>query len=150
MNSVWRFIDCYSFYLFAFCTTSKVIVLVMSFSSVRSNFSVNQLALAGCGPAASYLFCFAKKGNPKKATTLPLAFGFPIVQDKKWESLETRLRLKQQGFLYPFSVLHNWQCQKWVKVKSNDLQLPSENLTSGDTDCFGVAVDFDLPPFETM
>jgi hypothetical protein len=39
------------------------------------------------------------------------------VQDKKWESLETRLRLKQQDFLYPFSVLHNWQCQKWVKVK---------------------------------
>ncbi|MBC3830169.1 hypothetical protein H8K33_01455 [Undibacterium amnicola] len=27
--------------------------------------------------------------------------------------------LRQQGFLYPFSVLHNWQCQKWVKVKNN-------------------------------
>ncbi|WP_395011832.1 hypothetical protein, partial [Undibacterium sp.] len=41
-------------------------------------------------PDSLYLFCVAKKGNPKKATTLPLAFGFPIVQDKKWESLETR------------------------------------------------------------
>jgi len=39
------------------------------------------------------------------------------VQDKKWESLETRLRLKQQGFLYPFSVPLNWQCQKWMKFK---------------------------------
>jgi hypothetical protein len=46
----------------------------------------------GCGPTASYLFCLAKKGNPKKATTLPLAFGYPIVQDKKWESVETVLR----------------------------------------------------------
>ena len=95
---------------------------------------------AGSGPAASYLFCFAKKGNPKKATTLPLAFGFPIVQVKKWESLEMglrnvrlqantvpqakRMRLEfpatpqTQGFLYPFSALHNWQCQKWMKVKS--------------------------------
>nr|WP_315487565.1 hypothetical protein [uncultured Undibacterium sp.] len=73
--------------------------------------------LVGGSPTASYLFCFAKKGNPKKATTLPLAFGFPIVQDKKWESVETRLRLKQQHFLYPFSVQHNWQCQKWMKVK---------------------------------
>ena len=50
----------------------------------------SQRSQAGSGPAASYLFCFAKKGNPKKATTLPLAFGFPIVRVKKWESLETR------------------------------------------------------------
>jgi hypothetical protein len=39
------------------------------------------------------------------------------MQDKKWESLETRYA-QTQGFLYPFSVLHNWQCQKWVEVKS--------------------------------
>nr|WP_315485744.1 hypothetical protein [uncultured Undibacterium sp.] len=31
-----------------------------------------------------------RKDSKRKATTLPLAFGFPIVQDKKWESLETR------------------------------------------------------------
>jgi len=46
--------------------------------------------LVGCGPTASYLFCFAKKGNPKKATQAPLPFGFPIVHNKKWESVETR------------------------------------------------------------
>jgi len=35
--------------------------------------------------------CFAKERvSKRKATTLPLAFGFPIEQDKKWESLETR------------------------------------------------------------
>jgi hypothetical protein len=57
-----------------------------------------------------------RKDSKRKATTLPLAFGFPIVQDKKWESLETRYA-QTQGFLYPFSVPHNWQCQKWVNVK---------------------------------
>jgi len=63
--------------------------------------------------------CFAKERvSKRKATTLPLAFGFPIVQDKKWESLETRCA-QTQGFLFPFSVPHNWQCQKWMKVKSN-------------------------------
>ena len=25
--------------------------------------------------------------------------------------------LKQRSFLYPFSAPHNWQCQKWMKVK---------------------------------
>ncbi|RBA24920.1 hypothetical protein [Herminiimonas fonticola] len=47
-------------------------------------------SVAGGSPAASYLFCFAKKGNPKKATAQPLPFGFPFVQIKKWEANETR------------------------------------------------------------
>jgi hypothetical protein len=72
----------------------------------------------GCGPTATHFLCFAKESKQRKATTLSLAFGFPIEQDKKWESFETRLRLKQRSFLYPFSVLHNWQCQKWVNVNS--------------------------------
>ncbi|WP_395005750.1 hypothetical protein, partial [Undibacterium sp.] len=37
-----------------------------------------------------HFLCFAKESKQRKATTLPLAFGFPIVRDKKWESLETR------------------------------------------------------------
>jgi hypothetical protein len=62
--------------------------------------------------------CFAKETvSKRKATTLPLAFGSPIVHPKKWESLETRFA-QTQGFLCPFSVLHNWQCQKWMTVKS--------------------------------
>ncbi|MFZ6820181.1 hypothetical protein [Undibacterium sp. Ji22W] len=80
----------------------------------------SQRSQVGGRPTTTHFLCFAKESKQRKATTLPLAFGFPIVQDKKWESLETRLRLKQQGFLYPFSVLHNWQCQKWVKVKDNN------------------------------
>ena len=27
--------------------------------------------------------------------------------------------LRQRSFLYPFSASHNWQCQKWMKVKIN-------------------------------
>jgi hypothetical protein len=46
--------------------------------------------LVGGGPTATHFSCFAKKSKQKKATTLPLPFGFPIVQDKKWESFETR------------------------------------------------------------
>jgi len=46
--------------------------------------------LVGCGPTATHFSCLAKKSKQKKATTLPLPFGFPIVQDKKWESFETR------------------------------------------------------------
>jgi len=66
------------------------------------------LVLVGGGPTASYLFCFAKKGNPKKATQVSLHFVCPIVHNKKWESLETRYA-QTQGFLFPFSVMHNWQ-----------------------------------------
>jgi len=59
----------------------------------------------------------------RKATQAPLPFGFPIVQDKKWESLETRLWLKQQGFLFPFSVPHNWQCHMREKRESVAVQV---------------------------
>ena len=45
---------------------------------------------AGSGPAATYFLCPAKESKQRKATTLPLAFGFPIVRVKKWESFETR------------------------------------------------------------
>jgi hypothetical protein len=46
--------------------------------------------LAGGGPAATHFSCFAKKSKQKKATALSLPFGFPIMQGKKWESVETR------------------------------------------------------------
>jgi hypothetical protein len=96
-------------------------VLVLFFGFCFLGFVLLSGLLVGGGPTATHFSCFAKKSKQKKATTLPLPFGFPIVQDKKWESFETRLRLKQRSFLYPFSALHNWQCQKWncIKVKNN-------------------------------
>jgi len=36
-------------------------------------FFLRRCSVAGGSPAASYLFCLAKKGNPKKATAEPLA-----------------------------------------------------------------------------
>jgi len=58
--------------------------------------------LAGGGPAATYLFCFAKKGRPKKATAQTLPFGFPFVRGRKWETKTTRLRLRHFSFLIHF------------------------------------------------
>ncbi len=89
--------------------------------------------LVGCGPTATHFLCFAKESKQRKATTLPLAFCYPIVQGKKWESFETPLWLKQRSFLYPFSVLHNWQCQKWngVKVKSKTNSIDHHGVQLG-------------------
>ena len=70
-------------------------------------FFLQSASVAGGSPAASYLFCFAKKGNPKKATAQPLPFGFPFVPSKKWETGETRLRLRQRPFLFPFLRVTN-------------------------------------------
>ena len=81
------------------------------------------MEFVGSGPAATHFLCFAKESKQRKATTLPLAFGFPIEQGKKWESLETRYA-QTQGFLDPFSVSHNWQCQKWITSKSKNYRLP--------------------------
>jgi hypothetical protein len=84
------------------------------------------MMLAGGGPAATHFSCFAKKSKQKKATAQPLPFGFPFVQYKKWETGETRLRLRQRPFLFPFSVLHKrqrhsgWQVNNHDNFKSND------------------------------
>jgi len=40
--------------------------------------------------------------------------------------------LKQRSFLYPFSVLHNWQCQKWMKFK-NKVKVNTNGNTNGNT-----------------
>ena len=52
---------------------------------LKSTFGAHRSQVGG-SPTASYLFCLAKKGNPKKATTLPLPFGCPIVRFKNGES----------------------------------------------------------------
>ena len=75
------------------------------------------------GPAASYLFCLAKKGNPKKATAR-LALRVPALRcgtlrvTKKWEMFETRLRLRQRTFLIHFFVTRSAASQA-DKVKGN-------------------------------
>ncbi|MBC3808095.1 hypothetical protein H8K52_12145 [Undibacterium seohonense] len=60
------------------------------FSSSFNFVMIISRPLAGCGPAATHFSCFAKKSKQKKATALSLPFGFPIMQGKKWESVETR------------------------------------------------------------
>ena len=62
----------------------------MSFPVCLMSFIRFHRSLAGCGPAATHFLCFAKESKQRKATQLSLPFGFPFVQDKKWESFETR------------------------------------------------------------
>jgi hypothetical protein len=56
-------------------------------------------------------FASPKKCKPKKATSQPLPFGFPLVQVKKWEAPTTRYA-QTRALLFPFSAMHNRQRQK--------------------------------------
>jgi len=64
--------------------------------------------LAGGSPAASYLFCFAKKGNPKKAT----ARRCPTGSHESSAPVGKRMQLatlKHHALLYPTGTLLSWQ-----------------------------------------
>ena len=74
---------------------------------------------AGCGPAATHFLCFAKESKQRKATTLPLAFGFPIVRVKKWESLETRLAAQTARLSLSIFCLPQLAVSEVEKVKTN-------------------------------
>jgi len=54
---------------------------------------------AGGGPAATYLFCFAKKGKPKKATAAPLNSRWLEAKSGKQKKLAA---LRQLLFLVHF------------------------------------------------
>jgi hypothetical protein len=60
-------------------------------------------------PDCHILSLLRQRKNAKKGDRASPPFGYPMLQDKKWESVETRLRLKQQRFLYPFSASHHWR-----------------------------------------
>ncbi|MGZ3238279.1 MAG: hypothetical protein ACXU8A_12985, partial [Burkholderiaceae bacterium] len=74
---------------------------------------------AGGSPAASYLFCFAKKGNPKKATaqTLPLRGSHEISASAGKRNQLASLR--HVSLLYPTGTLLSWQRLKRNSKKTN-------------------------------
>jgi hypothetical protein len=76
---------------------------------------------AGGSPAAAHFSCFAKKSKQKKAKQASPPFGFPIVLGRKWESLETRLRLKHKAFFIHFSpsTIGGATCEKAKIPKDN-------------------------------
>ena len=43
--------------------------------------------------------------------------------------------LKQRSFLDPFSASHNWQCQKWMKVKSKSKTFTAARNINGRRAC---------------
>ena len=80
--------------------------------------SVDLRAGAGGSPAATHLFCFAKKGKRKKATEASRPFGVPVCAVKKMGRSETRCA-QTSALLIPFSGLHkrlrcnrNGECQE--------------------------------------
>jgi hypothetical protein len=53
-----------------------------------------------------------QRKKAKKGDRQPLPYGFPFMPSKKWETGETRLRLRQRPFLFPFSARHKRQRQQ--------------------------------------
>jgi hypothetical protein len=80
----------------------------------------------GCGPTATSFLCFAKERKQRKATTLPLAFGFPIVQDKKWESFETRYAQTTKLSLSIFCLAQLAVSEVDESQKQNQKQRPTK------------------------
>ena len=129
----------------------------MSFAfGIRFTVSSDRRLVCRGGPAASYLFCLAKKGNPKKATAR-LALRVPALRcgtlrvTKKWEMFETRLRLRQRTFLIHFFVTRS-AASRADKVKGNcDAALPIWHalftfrifdVTAGGQNAFGHGFEF--------
>jgi hypothetical protein len=100
------------------------------FSLERSNFALNRPSLAGCGPAANYLFCFAKKGNPKKATVdSPLRGAYATLQHNlcipKNGKVLKLAALKHNTFLSIFCEAQITSSQTVVGQKQSQKQRPS-------------------------
>jgi hypothetical protein len=118
----WR---CFCFLSSGFVFTSVVVVRL----------------LAGGRPATTYLFCFAKKGMPKKAPQSRCPCGMPNCAGRKMGNEANSLPLQgayplASGYRYagvvhaprnpcytsntnlsdPFSASHNWQVQQGIRV----------------------------------
>jgi hypothetical protein len=87
---------------------------------LASNFSVNLIVLWSVVDRQLLSFlCFAKEKTAKeRRPRCHWSSASQLCGTKNGKALKLAT-LKQEGFLYPFFVPRNWQCQKWMKVKSN-------------------------------
>ena len=127
--------------------------LVFWFFRVLNIFSVFLRSLVGCGPTANYLFCFAKKGNPKKATVdSPLRGAYASLQHnlcitKNGKVLKLTCGSNNNTFLSIFCDAQITSSQTGVGQKQGQKQRPTTaigKLNAVGIDCFGVAVVFDF------
>ena len=117
------------------------------------SFELARRSQVGCGPTANHLFCFAKKGNPKKATVdSPLRGAYASLQHnlcvtKNGKVLKLAFGSNNNTFLSIFCEAQITSSQTGVGQKQIQKQRPTtaiRKLNAVGTACFGVAVAFDF------
>jgi hypothetical protein len=134
---------------------------VFNYFFIFFNASVDRRSQVGCGPTANYLFCFAKKGNPKKATVdLPLRGAYASLQHnlcvtKNGKVLKLAFGSNNNTFLSIFCEAQITSSQTGVGQKQGQKQSQKQSqkqrpttaigkLNAVGIDCFGVVVVFDF------
>ena len=90
----------------------------------------------GCGPTANYLFCFAKKGNPKKATVdSPLRGAYATLQHnlcitKNGKVLKLAFGSNNNTFLSIFCEAQITSSQTGVGQSQNQSQSQKQRPTT--------------------
>ena len=133
--------------------------LVSNFFEVflQITFTPSSRSQVGCGPTANYLFCFAKKGNPKKATVdSPLRGAYASLQHnlcitKNGKVLKLACGSNNNTFLSIFCDAQITSSQTGGGQKQGQKQIQKQRPTTAigklnavGIDCFGVAVVFDF------
>jgi hypothetical protein len=94
-------------------------------------FSQARRVLVGGSPTASYLFCFAKKGNPKKAT-LYAALRVPNYAKQKMGSCGNSLRSNSRNSFFHFlpRTIGSAEAEKTMPRRPVEMQNCNRNLTN--------------------
>ncbi|MBC3807334.1 hypothetical protein H8K52_08255 [Undibacterium seohonense] len=82
-------------------------------------------------------FASPKKGSKERRPRCHCPSGSQLCMTKNGK-LSKLAALKQRHFLYPFSVMHNWQCQKWMKVKINNKIKSNGNIKTISIDGYSL------------
>ena len=109
--------------------------LLYSFMSIFLIYILKVIHIHRSGVARQLVTFFVspKKVTQKRRPRCHWPSASQLCKTKNGKALKLA-SLRQQGFLYPFSILHNWQCQKWncVKVKCNYNYNPNFKTISND------------------
>ena len=107
--------------MYSACSTANR--LVTEFLTLEFTFILAYRSQVGCGPTAKHLFCFAKKGAPKKATVdSPLRGAYATLQHNLCFTKNGKVlklaALRQQHFLIHFLWSTNYIVSNGSKSKT--------------------------------